>query len=87
MDIYTGCLSSISGQYNSAYGVCTAIQSWPAFICRGGTFDVSLLKFELLDGRTLITVVGTAGDPHLGGQDWDRALMNHVVPNIYLVAR
>jgi molecular chaperone DnaK len=40
----------------------------------GGTFDVSLL--ELSDG--LIEVRATAGDPHLGGDDFDWRLVNYL---------
>ena len=41
----------------------------------GGTFDVSLL--EIGDG--VIEVKATAGDNHLGGDDWDQALIDHLV--------
>src|SRR5512134_1126965 len=41
----------------------------------GGTFDVSLL--EIGDG--VIEVKATAGDNHLGGDDWDEKVMNHLV--------
>ena len=38
----------------------------------GGTFDVSILK--LSDG--VFQVLSTAGDTHLGGDDFDRALLD-----------
>jgi molecular chaperone DnaK len=41
----------------------------------GGTFDVSLL--EIGDG--VIEVKATAGDNHLGGDDWDERVMTHLV--------
>ncbi len=41
----------------------------------GGTFDVSLL--EIADG--VVEVKATNGDNHLGGDDWDNALVNHLV--------
>jgi molecular chaperone DnaK len=41
----------------------------------GGTFDVSLL--EIGDG--VIEVKATAGDNNLGGDDWDQALIDHLV--------
>jgi molecular chaperone DnaK len=41
----------------------------------GGTFDVSLL--EIGDG--VIEVKATAGDNHLGGDDWDEKVMTHLV--------
>ncbi|CAA9269300.1 MAG: Chaperone protein DnaK [uncultured Corynebacteriales bacterium] len=41
----------------------------------GGTFDVSLLEIE----EGLIQVRATAGDNHLGGDDWDQAIVAHLV--------
>jgi len=41
----------------------------------GGTFDVSLLTIE--DG--VFEVKATAGDTHLGGEDFDNRLVNHFV--------
>ncbi|HEX5996115.1 MAG TPA: molecular chaperone DnaK [Jiangellales bacterium] len=41
----------------------------------GGTFDVSLL--ELADG--VIEVKATSGDNHLGGDDWDERIIDHLV--------
>lgn len=40
----------------------------------GGTFDVSIL--EVADG--VFRVIATNGDTHLGGDDFDQALINHV---------
>ena len=39
----------------------------------GGTFDVSVLSIE--DG--IFEVKSTAGDTHLGGEDFDNRLVNH----------
>ena len=44
----------------------------------GGTFDISILKLE--DG--IFDVLSTNGDTHLGGDDLDRALMNHLTIEI-----
>ncbi|XP_066498729.1 heat shock cognate 70-kd protein, tandem duplicate 3 [Hoplias malabaricus] len=41
----------------------------------GGTFDVSILTIE--DG--IFEVKATAGDTHLGGEDFDNRLVNHFV--------
>merc|ERR1711939_1068278 len=41
----------------------------------GGTFDVSLLTIE----EGIFEVKATAGDTHLGGEDFDQRLMNHFV--------
>jgi molecular chaperone DnaK len=41
----------------------------------GGTFDVSLLEIE----EGLIQVKATSGDNHLGGDDWDQRIVQHMV--------
>ena len=41
----------------------------------GGTFDVSLLSIE----EGIFEVKSTAGDTHLGGEDFDNRLVNHFV--------
>lgn len=43
----------------------------------GGTFDVSLL--EIGDG--VVEVKATNGDNHLGGDDWDQALVDNIINN------
>lgn len=46
----------------------------------GGTFDVSLLEVgKDDDGFSTIEVKATAGDNLLGGDDWDKAIVDHVV--------
>jgi molecular chaperone DnaK len=40
----------------------------------GGTFDVSVLEV----GEGVIEVKATNGDTHLGGDDWDEAIVNHM---------
>jgi molecular chaperone DnaK len=40
----------------------------------GGTFDVSILEV----GEGLVEVKSTNGDTHLGGDDWDQRLVDHV---------
>jgi len=44
----------------------------------GGTFDVSVLKVVDDDGHKIFEVVSTSGDTHLGGDDFDEALIHHV---------
>ncbi len=44
----------------------------------GGTFDISILKLD--DG--IFDVLSTNGDTHLGGDDLDLALMNHLAVEI-----
>ncbi|MGW4979222.1 caspase, EACC1-associated type [Streptomyces mirabilis] len=45
----------------------------------GGTLDVSIL--EVGDG--VVEVKATAGDNHLGGDDWDRRIVEHLVRRVY----
>ncbi|XAM00361.1 molecular chaperone DnaK [Phycisphaeraceae bacterium D3-23] len=44
----------------------------------GGTFDVSVLDIGDADGTTVFEVLSTSGDGHLGGDDWDEALINYL---------
>merc|ERR1712212_1352578 len=41
----------------------------------GGTFDVSILSID----EGIFEVKSTAGDTHLGGEDFDQRLVNHFV--------
>ncbi len=41
----------------------------------GGTFDVSVLEL----GEGVVEVKATAGDNHLGGDDWDQRIIDHLV--------
>lgn len=43
----------------------------------GGTFDVSLLSIE----QGVFEVLATAGDTHLGGEDFDQRIINHFAKN------
>src|SRR5579859_3524572 len=46
----------------------------------GGTFDVSLLEVSKdEDGFSTIEVKATNGDNHLGGDDWDQRVVDHLV--------
>jgi len=60
-----------------AYGLDKADkeQTILVFDLGGGTFDVSLL--EIGDG--VVEVKATNGDNHLGGDDWDQAVVDHLV--------
>lgn len=62
-----------------AYGLDKADkeQTILVFDLGGGTFDVSLL--EIGDG--VVEVKATNGDNHLGGDDWDQALVDFLVQN------
>ena len=62
-----------------AYGLDKADQEQTilVFDLGGGTFDVSLL--EIGDG--VVEVKATNGDNHLGGDDWDQAVVDFLVQN------
>ena len=51
----------------------------------GGTFDVSILSFENENDKKekinnkKLSVLATAGDMHLGGEDFDNALLDYVI--------
>ena len=45
----------------------------------GGTFDVSIIRI----GDNVIEVLSTAGDNHLGGDDWDHRLAGHFASEFY----
>src|SRR5437879_6912860 len=44
----------------------------------GGTFDVSLLEI----GEGVFEVKATAGDTHLGGDDWDQRIIDHMIKDV-----
>ncbi|HVB26294.1 MAG TPA: Hsp70 family protein, partial [Mycobacteriales bacterium] len=45
----------------------------------GGTFDVSLLEVgQDDDGHSFVEVKATSGDNHLGGDDWDQRIVEHL---------
>jgi len=45
----------------------------------GGTFDVSLLEIgKTEDGGSVLEVLSTSGDTHLGGDDWDQRIVDYV---------
>jgi len=49
----------------------------------GGTFDVSLLEVgKDEDGFSTIQVKATSGDNHLGGDDWDQRIVEHLVQTV-----
>jgi molecular chaperone DnaK len=49
----------------------------------GGTFDVSLLEVgKDEDAFSTIQVRATSGDNHLGGDDWDQRIVDHLVNTV-----
>lgn len=45
----------------------------------GGTFDVTILELGSHDGEASFEVLATNGDTHLGGDDFDKKLMDHIL--------
>ena len=45
----------------------------------GGTFDVSIIEMEDIDGEKHFEVLSTNGDTFLGGEDFDQRIINHLV--------
>jgi len=43
----------------------------------GGTFDVSILEI----GEDIFEVLATSGDTHLGGDNFDQAIVNYIISN------
>ena len=43
-----------------------------------GTFDISIIEMTNVDGEYQFEVVSTSGDTHLGGEDFDSILIEHL---------
>jgi molecular chaperone DnaK len=42
----------------------------------GGTFDISILELQDIDGETVFEVLSTNGDVHLGGDNFDQVIVD-----------
>ncbi|WP_339387801.1 molecular chaperone DnaK [Vibrio caribbeanicus] len=45
----------------------------------GGTFDISIIEIDEVEGEKTFEVLATNGDTHLGGEDFDTRLINYLV--------
>ncbi len=45
----------------------------------GGTFDISIIEIDNIDGEKTFEVLSTNGDTHLGGEDFDNKIINFLV--------
>lgn len=45
----------------------------------GGTFDITILELGSHEGEASFEVLATNGDTHLGGDDFDKKLMDHIL--------
>jgi len=64
-----------------AYGVdkATGDKKVAVYDLGGGTFDVSIIEMEDIDGEKHFEVLSTNGDTFLGGEDFDQRIINHLV--------
>jgi molecular chaperone DnaK len=60
---------------DNAHGAGREMETILVFDLGGGTFDVSILEV----GEGVIEVKATSGDTFLGGDDWDRRVVEHIV--------
>jgi len=45
----------------------------------GGTFDISIIEIDDMEGEKTFEVLSTNGNTHLGGEDFDNRLINYLV--------
>ena len=45
----------------------------------GGTFDISIIEIDNVDGEHTFEVLATNGDTHLGGEDFDNRMITYLV--------
>ena len=45
----------------------------------GGTFDISVIEIDEVEGEHTFEVLATNGDTHLGGEDFDNRVINYLV--------
>ncbi|WP_445397335.1 molecular chaperone DnaK [Zobellella sp. An-6] len=45
----------------------------------GGTFDISIIEIDDMEGEKTFEVLATNGDTHLGGEDFDNRLITYLV--------
>ncbi|VFP84052.1 Chaperone protein DnaK [Candidatus Erwinia haradaeae] len=45
----------------------------------GGTFDISIIEIDEVEGEKTFEVLSTNGDTHLGGEDFDSRMINYLV--------
>ena len=64
-----------------AYGVdkTTGDKKVAVYDLGGGTFDVSIIEMEDIDGEKHFEVLSTNGDTFLGGEDFDQRIINFLV--------
>ncbi len=54
------------------------VQKIAVYDLGGGTFDISILEVGEVDGQDVLQVLSVNGNTHLGGDDFDQRLIEHV---------
>ncbi|MDC8831714.1 molecular chaperone DnaK [Alteromonas gilva] len=49
----------------------------------GGTFDISIIEIDEVDGEHTFEVLATNGDTHLGGEDFDNRIITYLVDEFH----
>ena len=49
----------------------------------GGTFDISIIEIDEVDGEHTFEVLATNGDTHLGGEDFDNRVITYLVDEFH----
>merc|ERR1712159_388039 len=49
----------------------------------GGTFDISIIEIDEVDGEHTFEVLATNSDTHLGGEDFDNRVINYLVDEFH----
>ena len=64
-----------------AYGVdkATGDRVVAVYDLGGGTFDISIIEIDDVEGEQTFEVLATNGDTHLGGEDFDNRVINYLV--------
>jgi len=62
-----------------AYGLDKGDSTIAVYDLGGGTFDISIIEINGSDGDKVFEVLGTNGDTHLGGEDFDNRMINYLV--------
>merc|ERR1711879_200780 len=54
-----------------------------AYDLGGGTFDISIIEIDEVDGEHTFEVLATNGDTHLGGEDFDNRVITYLVDEFH----
>jgi molecular chaperone DnaK len=78
--VWTSNASSTNRLPRLAYGVKVKGERKVAvYDLGGGTFDISIIEIDEVEGETTFEVLATNGNTHLGGEDFDNRVINYLV--------